>query len=354
MKNILRTKLEYNCNKTQEFNYGLCDWYTKYDRSFDMYVSASTKEECEKAMESFEDAIRAEGIQDCFDSNLTPEFDEKKKLWVGAVEVYVGNDYVADEKEAIKEVYNEWKRNLKATPVAVETPAEIKEASERLIETVVNLSAGTIASISKDAGIIEKDATVTYEDVDRIVNDWVEFIRTTDSTHEKWQDSWKEYISSKKQIKEESNMKKIGGAIYIHRSNVDSLDQQQLELVWERLEQLAKTDYPCNSYEVIKIKGDAVSFIECEGWDELREPIVGNAYNVKSDGSVKLTKKREKNPQIYHHKWMFVSDDYDGFDVEKEKEWSKKWQSVVPKGLSSSLGSMDKWKKFLRDYGLEK
>lgn len=126
MKKILRTKLEYNCNKTQEFNYGLCDWYTKYDRSFDMYVSASTKEECEKAMESFEDAIRAEGIQDFFDSNLAPEFDEKKELWVGAVEVYVGNDFVAEEKEAIKEVYNEWKKLLKTNPVTVETPATVE------------------------------------------------------------------------------------------------------------------------------------------------------------------------------------------------------------------------------------
>ncbi len=111
MKKILRTKLEYNCNKTQEFNYGLSSWYTKYDRSFDMYVSASTKEECEKVMESFEDAIRAEGIQDYFDSNLEPEFDEKKKIWVGAVEVYVGNDYVADEKAFIKEVYANWKKS---------------------------------------------------------------------------------------------------------------------------------------------------------------------------------------------------------------------------------------------------
>lgn len=147
-------------------------------------------------------------------------------------------------------------------------------------------------------------------------------------------------------------MKKIGGAIYIHRSNVDSLTQIQLELVWARLEQLARTDYPCNTYEVIKIKGDTVSFIECEGWDELREPIVGNAYTVKSDGSVKFTTKRKNNPLIYHHKWMFVADDYDGFDVEKEKEWSKRWQSVVPKGLSASLGYQEAWLKFLKEFGL--
>lgn len=148
-------------------------------------------------------------------------------------------------------------------------------------------------------------------------------------------------------------MKKIGGAIYIHRSNVDELTQEQLDLVWDRWAMLADTDYPCNSFEVIKIKNDTVSFIECEGWDELREPVVGNAYNVKADGSVKLTKKRKNNPQIYHHKWMFVPEDYEGFDVEESKEWSKKWLSVVPKGLSSSLGSINNWKKFLLDYNLD-
>ena len=103
-----------------------------------MFVTASTKEECEAVMESYEDAIRADGIQDCFDSNLEAEFDEKKNAWVGAVEVYVGNDYVADEKEAIKEVYMEWKRNLKATQVVVETPApeaeiEITEEIEKAV-----------------------------------------------------------------------------------------------------------------------------------------------------------------------------------------------------------------------------
>lgn len=460
MKNILRTKLEYNCNKTQEFNYGLCDWYTKYDRSFDMYVSASTKEECEKAMESFEDVIRAEGIQDCFDSNLAPEFDEKKKLWVGAVEVYVGNDYVADEKEAIMDVYREWKEQLKNAPAPeskeetveeTSTPAE-KNNSEFLISEIKNLSSGTILSIAREAGFLNSN-TVTWLEIEALEHEWIEFVEKIKDTSENWKQSWKKFAKYKDDMfeawlndeefeleawliseglkseepasigckpqekrveemienlelekeykvddnagtkmvvvknnngvwwgtaglwnsfssfkldyqeyiltlirekrKEGSNMKKIGGAIYIHRSNIDTLNQEQLELVWERLEQLAKTDYPCNSYEVIKIKGGTVSFIECEGWDELREPIVGNAYNVKPDGSVKLTKKREKNPQIYHHKWMFVADDYDGFDVEKEKEWSKKWQSVVPKGLSSSLGSIDNWKKFLREYGLE-
>ena len=148
-------------------------------------------------------------------------------------------------------------------------------------------------------------------------------------------------------------MKKIGGAIYVHKSNMESLSLEEMNLVSTRLEQILATEYRLVNFEIIKIAGDSVSFIECEGWNTLREPIVGDAYNVKADGSIKVTKKRENNPQIYHHKWMFVADDYDGFDVEKEKEWSKKWQSVVPKGLSSSLGSQENWLNFLREYGLE-
>lgn len=89
-------------------------------------------------------------------------------------------------------------------------------------------------------------------------------------------------------------MKKIGGAVYIHKSNTGSLNKYQYCLVQERLNQLKKSNLPYNSYEVIKIKNDTVSFIECEGWNELREPIIGNSYNVKSDGSVKITKKKKK------------------------------------------------------------
>lgn len=85
-------------------------------------------------------------------------------------------------------------------------------------------------------------------------------------------------------------MKKIGGAIYIHRNNIDSLSEEHFDLVWKKLQQLAKTDYPCNSFDIIKIKNDTVSFIECEDWDELREPITGNTYNVNSDGLVTLVK----------------------------------------------------------------
>lgn len=113
MKKILRTKLEYRCEKSREFNYGLCDWYTRYSRSYDMIVSASSKEECQRVMESFEDKIRYYGIQESFESNLDAEYDAKKKLWVGLVEIWIDNNSVTEDKELIKGIYKEWKDELK-------------------------------------------------------------------------------------------------------------------------------------------------------------------------------------------------------------------------------------------------
>ena len=205
MKKILRTKLQYNSYKREDFDYVEREWKIVYDRSFDMFVSASTKEECEKIMESFEDAIRAEKIQVCFDSNLEPEFDEKKKLWIGAVEVYVGNDYVADEKEAIREVYREWKLLLKATPATVESleAPETEEAEEEknnvenLIREIKTLSSGTILSIARQDDVLP---TGNWLEAEALEYEWIEYVEKIKDTSENWKQSWKKFAKYKNDL----------------------------------------------------------------------------------------------------------------------------------------------------------
>lgn len=280
----IRTKLEYRCDKYKEFDYVESEWYTKYNRSFDMIVTANTEEECSETMRSFEEYICKKKIQQSFDSNLDPEYDKNKKVWIGLVEIYVGNDYVTEEKEEIKEAYSEWKKSLNS-----KAPIQKKEVEAKAL------------------------------------------------------------VQKKK-------VKKIGGAIYIHRSNVDALSQEELDKVWDRLSALARSEYASalGTYEIIKIKDDSVSFIDCPDWDEADEPTVGNAYNVDASYNVKLTPMKKNNPQIYHHKWMFVADDYDGFNVEEAKAWSKKWQSIIPAGHGKYYGYKNYWDNLLMEYGLKK
>ena len=59
--------------------------------------------------------------------------------------------------------------------------------------------------------------------------------------------------------------------------------------------------------------------------------------------------------QIYHHKWMFVSDDYNAFNIEESKAWSEKWTNVLPndRAIKSRIGYKKYWQEILKEYNLE-
>lgn len=135
MKKVLRTKLVYNCDKKEDFDYLERKYINVYNRSYDMYVTASTKEDCERLMESFENYIAKEDIQNSFDSNLEPE-QNKDGLWVGAVEIYISNEDISEQKEIIKEAYKIWKQSL-TNAVEVKENEEMKKEIkvDRIMET---------------------------------------------------------------------------------------------------------------------------------------------------------------------------------------------------------------------------
>ncbi|MGL5717958.1 MAG: hypothetical protein ACRCX2_33455 [Paraclostridium sp.] len=129
---MIRTKLKYNCNKYEDFCLIEQQFINKYDRSYDIIVTASTKEECEKAMTSIESIMSLNNIQHSFDSNVDPNYNENKNVWTGIVEIYIDNRYVTEQKEEIKEVYKECKLKFSV----VEEVAE--EVVEDLVQTKIN------------------------------------------------------------------------------------------------------------------------------------------------------------------------------------------------------------------------
>lgn len=151
-------------------------------------------------------------------------------------------------------------------------------------------------------------------------------------------------------------MKKIYGSIYVHKSNVKSLDEFYQEQINNAIWFLSSQGYPIDTYEVIKIntKKISITFIESEDWDIAREPVVGQAYRVDENGDVRIIKQKS-NPQIYHHKWMFVGEDYKGFDLEESKRWSEQWQKILPntKEIKSRIGYKKYWEEFLKDNNLK-
>lgn len=136
--------------------------------------------------------------------------------------------------------------------------------------------------------------------------------------------------------------KKMGHDLYVHKDYADThpnIPKDELEK--------AKSVLPKDhKYTAIKYnkKDKSFSFIHSPDFDKSDEPISGHAIKVHSDGRTTETKQK-KDPQIWHHKWQWVGDDYKGFNVEKSKERSKHWRSVVgtDKAVSSRIGTKSYW-----------
>lgn len=130
--------------------------------------------------------------------------------------------------------------------------------------------------------------------------------------------------------------KDIAGAVYVHRQYEEVFGDVVLE---------AKRHLP-KSYEYQVVKYDArtgnVSFVESKDFDSTDEPTVGEVVIVRKDTTTRH-QRRLDDPPIYHHKWMFVRDDYRGFDVEASKRRSKQWLSLANVDRSR-IGRLSYWR----------
>ena len=132
--------------------------------------------------------------------------------------------------------------------------------------------------------------------------------------------------------------KKMGNDLYFHKNYVDEyIDKDFYNELKSHLPEGVK-------FNIIKYneKNETISFINSPDFDTADEPIVSDAYKVTKEGKVSKTKEKS-TPQIYHHKWMFVKDDYKGFSVPKSVDRSKRWLEVSDKINMSKIGSKGYW-----------
>jgi len=132
--------------------------------------------------------------------------------------------------------------------------------------------------------------------------------------------------------------KKMGNDLYFHRMYADDYIDKDF---YNKLKSYLPKDFDFN---IIKYneKNRTISFINSPDFNESDEPIVGDAMKVTEDGNTTLTRQK-RIPQIYHHKWMFVKDDYNRFDVDKSKERSARWLKISDKINMSKIGTKNYW-----------
>lgn len=137
--------------------------------------------------------------------------------------------------------------------------------------------------------------------------------------------------------------KDIGDSIYIHINYANDIIPEH---IYEKFRKYLKDDFLFN---ILKIKKDlsSISFINSRDFDTSDEPSLYESIKVDNDGKIKYTKYDEFNPPIYHHKWLFVKDDYKGFDVEESKERSKIWLSKKDIDFTR-IGYKKYWDNFIK------
>lgn len=130
----------------------------------------------------------------------------------------------------------------------------------------------------------------------------------------------------------------IGGDLYVHKSAMNTLPTKELEIAESKLPE----DF---EYEIVKYNASSgsFSFIDSPDWNSAKEPVVGDSYKVSRTGEVTITRQKS-DPQIYHHKWIFVRDDYDGFNVNQSIQRSIDWYRDAKEDINMfRIGTKSYW-----------
>jgi hypothetical protein len=133
--------------------------------------------------------------------------------------------------------------------------------------------------------------------------------------------------------------KEIGGAVYVHRLYEAALGPAVAA---------AKAHLPDDfDYTVVKYQArtGAVSFIASPDFDTAPEPAVGESIRVDAAGNVRR-RRASADPEIYHHKWLLVADDYAGFDVAESQARSLQW-TALPNLDRRRIGRQSYWQTYV-------
>lgn len=135
--------------------------------------------------------------------------------------------------------------------------------------------------------------------------------------------------------------KHIMQQIYFHRQYLNEIDIVNRELIKCLIKELDEKGFEFNIIRYSLSKQTNIAFINSPDFDTSDEPFIKDSY-LYIGNLIHVGERAFK--QIYHHKWLFVKDDYSGFDVAKSKARSEKWLALP--GIDyNRIGYQDYWNK---------
>lgn len=133
--------------------------------------------------------------------------------------------------------------------------------------------------------------------------------------------------------------KYIGGVGYIHRDYADDVIPDDI-LRMGRMKRIPK------SYNILKWdeKNKKLEYVESPDFDTSLAPKVGRRIKLEEG---KPLKEEPSKGQLYHKKFLFVGDDYKGFDVEEDKKMNILTENsgILLINDKKRIGNEKYWKK---------
>jgi len=125
--------------------------------------------------------------------------------------------------------------------------------------------------------------------------------------------------------------KEIGGKIYVHKKYADKVIPKQLLNNAKKILNESNPEFKYNAISYDK-KTDTVRFDEAPDFNSATEPTIGNYISITQNKEV----SKGSSNSIWHHKWLWVTDDYNGFNVYDSKNRSRYWLSKINGKASGS------------------
>ena len=130
--------------------------------------------------------------------------------------------------------------------------------------------------------------------------------------------------------------KNMGGTLYLHRDYESKLPNQP---ALAHAKQTLAAQHPGFNYNVVKAeKSGRHTFFNSKEFDTEHEPAGGDYVVVEGNRTAPGS-----TGMLWHHKWMWVGDDYPGFDVNESFDRSRRWLQI-PNINFNHIGNPAIWK----------
>ena len=131
----------------------------------------------------------------------------------------------------------------------------------------------------------------------------------------------------------------VGRRIYFHKSYTNVILGLDAQKFVEKIAPSVPFQFNCIRYNR---QAYEFAFLEYPDFNSAREPVLGRVFIATEHNQYDVPQIQR---QILHHKWLYVDNNYTGFDVATSWEWSRKWLTTLT--MPGDNSSMKAWNKQL-------